>query len=809
MSRTVVARATLTLAGVATMTSAAFAQPVLAVGNAPTLTTVATAATLGPTDHPRLSLDLSSLWLAPQSSRSQKAPLATALSLFDQGDDAKALAALSQASTQEGALGSYALYYAGRAQLRLGNPTDAARTFRLIQQREPVGYLREATAIGEAEAFEANGDHKQAADIYQRLSKGRPVSMEDMLMRLGREADAAGDEARAAEAYVRVYYEFPLSESAPLAKARLDSYPNLQAVGAGTQRFDLELGRAQRLFGARMYGPAKSAFEVLRPSAKDDDRDLIDVRIAASDFYLKRYRQARDGAAKFTDKGAHRAEALFIHALSSRALADTTTYLKDIRLIIEKFPDANWAEEALSNLATQYVRQDDDDAADTVFRELVQRYPRSSFAERAVWKVGWRSFREGRFEETAQLFERAAVDFPRSDYRPAWVFWAGRARQENGDTELAEARYALAASDYLNSYYGRLAAERLGGRVPQPRVIADPAGAATPPPANEHVVRALLEIGRFDDALNELRYAQRQWGESASIQATVAWILRQQGLAASGREQFNLLRGSINTMRRAYPQFMASGGEYLPRELLLIIFPVSYWDLIQKHAAANGLDPYFVAALVAQESTFVPDIRSSANAVGLMQLMPFTARAYARKLGIPYSSRLMTNPEANIRMGTAYLADKIREFGDLHLALASYNAGERAVRRWITERPGLPTDQFIDDIPYPETQNYVKRILGTAQDYRRLYGGANLPPFKLTSNEGANSDAPASLTAAVVPVSQLVESGAVQRVTTTTPIKPSAAEAKRTAKPSSPRTSARKAPAKKTPATKSSSTKPQ
>ncbi len=808
MSRTLVARATFTLAGLATMASAAFAQPVLTAGNAPALTTASTAPTLGPTDHPRLSLDLSSLWLAPQPSRSQKAPLATALTLFDQGDDAKALAALSQATMQEGVLGSYALYYAGRAQLRLGNPTDAARTFRLIQQRDPAGYLREATAVGEAEALEANGDHKQAADIYQRLSKGRPLSMEDMLMRLGREADAAGDEARAAEAYLRVYYEFPLSEVAPLAKARLDSYPNLQAAGAGTQRFDLELGRAQRLFGARMYAPAKSAFEVLRPSADGDDRDLIDVRVAASDFYLKRYRQARDGAAKFTDKGAHRAEALFIHAVSSRALGDTTTYLKNIRLIIEKYPDANWAEEALSNLATQYVRQDDDDAADTVFRELIQRYPRSSFAERAVWKVGWRSFRAGRFEETARLFERASVDFPRSDYRPAWVFWAGRARQESGDAELAEARYALAASDYLNSYYGRLAVERLGGRVPQPRVIADAAASVQPPPANEHIVRALLEIGRFDDALNELRYAQRQWGESAAVQATVAWILRQQGLAAAGREQFNLLRGSINTMRRAYPQFMAAGGEYLPRELLLIIFPVSYWDLIQKHAAANGLDPYFVAALVAQESTFVPDIRSSANAVGLMQLMPFTARAYARKLGLAYSSRLMTNPEANIRMGTAYLADKIREFGDLHLALASYNAGERAVRRWIAERPGLPTDQFIDDIPYPETQNYVKRILGTAQDYRRLYGGANLPPFKLTSTD-ADSDASAPLSAAVVPVSQLVESGAVERVTTTTPIKPSTSEAKRTAKPSSPRTSARKAPAKKTPAKKSSPTKPQ
>ena len=74
-------------------------------------------------------------------------------------------------------------------------------------------------------------------------------------------------------------------------------------------------------------------------------------------------------------------------------------------------------------------------------------------------------------------------------------------------------------------------------------------------------------------------------------------------------------------------------------------------------------------------------------------------------------------------MGTAYLADKIKEFGDVHLALASYNAGESPVREWMAERPGLPREEFIDDIPYPETQTYVKRILGTVADYRRLYPG--------------------------------------------------------------------------------------
>ena len=139
------------------------------------------------------------------------------------------------------------------------------------------------------------------------------------------------------------------------------------------------------------------------------------------------------------------------------------------------------------------------------------------------------------------------------------------------------------------------------------------------------------------------------------------------------------------------------------------------------HATANNLDPYLMAALVAQESTFVADIRSHANAYGLMQLLPSTARLTARKINLRYTTRALTDPELNVRLGMANFATTLKQFGDVYLALASYNAGDRAVRRWMQERPGLEREEFIDDIPYPETQNYVKRILGTAEDYRRLY----------------------------------------------------------------------------------------
>src|SRR5262249_25618555 len=143
----------------------------------------------------------------------------------------------------------------------------------------------------------------------------------------------------------------------------------------------------------------------------------------------------------------------------------------------------------------------------------------------------------------------------------------------------------------------------------------EPPAMAGPPP-NAPIVRALLALELYDQALDELRYAQRTWGDSPGIQATLGWIYNQRGD----------LRAGINAIKRAYPQYMAAGGEQIPRAILKVLFRVSYWALIRQYSAANNLDPYMIAALIAQESTFTADVRSSANAYGLMQILPSTGR---------------------------------------------------------------------------------------------------------------------------------------------------------------------------------------
>src|SRR5207245_4981856 len=140
-----------------------------------------------------------------------------------------------------------------------------------------------------------------------------------------------------------------------------------------------------------------------------------------------------------------------------------------------------------------------------------------------------------RFDETVRVFEQAAADFPRSDYRPPWLYWSGRAREQMGDRATAQQRYLLAATDYLNSYYGRLASARLDGQVPIARTISavgaqnDDEPRLAPPPPNAALIRRLLEAQLYTEALNELRFAQRVWGDSPPIEATIAWVHQQQG----------------------------------------------------------------------------------------------------------------------------------------------------------------------------------------------------------------------------------------------------------------------------------------
>ena len=686
---------------------------------------------LVPTVHTALPLDVDDYWFVPSAGErpaEQDHLMASAAGAFAAGNFASTISYAEKAARLDGPLTGYARYYVAVSDLRMSRAADAAKAFDLVLDGKPDGQLAVSASIGKAESLELQGDHAGAADIFEKLSNQKTASPDDVLLRLGQAALNAGDRPRAAKAFLRVYYEFPLSDAAASAGSSLASLQDVVTKSG----YKVDLGRALVLFGAKRYTEARTAFDDIRDQTSGDDREVADLRIAESDFFLRHFVATRDRLEPYVEQASRQAEAEFFYLSAIRELGDKDRYVSLTHALVDAFPTSTWSEEALNNLATFYIVGNQDDLAAQTFKEMYEKFPHGQHAERAAWKYGWFAYRGGNFAETVRIFESAAVSFPRSDYRPPYLYWAARARARMGDNETAQARLHLVYTDYRNSYYGRLARKHMASAEAETPVATDGTAPAADTPAAQTparpdpvqvpptapLIRRLLVAGLYDDALSELAYAQAVWGTSPSLQATTAWIYHQKGD----------LRRAITIMRRAYPQFLAAGGEDLPPQILQIIFPLTYWDSIKKYATAHGLDPYVMAALIAQESTFDPGAHSAADAWGLMQIEPSTGRKLARALHLRYRLSMLTNADLNLRMGMLYFSQLVEKFGGTYYALASYDAGDSRVVKWKADRPGLEEDEFIDDIPFPETQNYVKRILGTAEDYRRLYGEAGAKP---------------------------------------------------------------------------------
>ena len=693
------------------------------------------------TRHAPLPSDLSQYWFVQDGPRPSAGPSRTdaaALARLTKGaraiadeDFAAGLSALNGLDLQTSPAADYARYYTGVALAGLSRFADADAVFTAMLARPRDGYLKEAVPLRAAEVALAREDAPRAEAILRRLVAENLSVPEDALLALAQVEESLGHREQALETYRRIYYDSPLSQQAVDAQVGIERLQSSSIISADlvarAQR------RAQRLFDARRWAQARAGFEAIVKTVEGDNRDLVMLRIAECDFYLDRNRAARDGVKPFLKDSSLGVEARYFQLSAIRELGDRKTYVTLARELVADAPNSEWAAETLNGLASHYLVVDEDAEADLVFRELATRFPRHRYAERAAWKAGWAAYRARRLDEAIRLFESAAAAFPRADYRPSWLYWSGRSRDQLNDAATANERYRLVVSDYRNSYYGRLAAALLTTRrEPVLPAATETVVTSTAPikiPPTDALMRELTALQLYDEALREVQYAQRVWGDTAPLQATTAWIRHRQGLGLKAQERFNSIRGAITMMRRAYPQFLAAGGEDLPADVLQIIFPLDYWPLIQKYSSLHSLDPYLIAALMAQESTFTAEIRSSANARGLMQLMPSTGRMYARKVGMKgFTTASLLQPETNVRLGTQYFKDLVDRFGGVHYALAGYNAGEHRVVRWQSEAPGLPVDEFVDNIPFPETQNYVKRIIGTTEDYRRLYGTGLLDP---------------------------------------------------------------------------------
>jgi soluble lytic murein transglycosylase len=159
--------------------------------------------------------------------------------------------------------------------------------------------------------------------------------------------------------------------------------------------------------------------------------------------------------------------------------------------------------------------------------------------------------------------------------------------------------------------------------------------------------------------------------------------------------------------------------------LYALRFPLAHRDDVVRDSRESGIDPAWAYAIIRAESAFTTDARSGANAYGLMQLLPGTAKQLSKSDNIAYGGTGdLYDPETNIALGTRYLGKVAARFdGSIWLGSAAYNAGPEAVDRWVNQRDSLDPDLFIETIPYKETREYVSRVLAFAVIYDwRLHG---------------------------------------------------------------------------------------
>jgi soluble lytic murein transglycosylase len=270
-----------------------------------------------------------------------------------------------------------------------------------------------------------------------------------------------------------------------------------------------------------------------------------------------------------------------------------------------------------------------------------------------------------------------------------WRYWAARAAEQLGDRDAARAGYAAVVP--TDNWYAALAAARTGQRFTptlQPlardeaefaRVAADPGLVRT---------RELILCELSSEANLEWKVAFDALTPAQQLQAVrlaSGWGWHLQAIAAAARL-----------------------GQFNDYELL---YPRPFDAEVRRGAELTGLPQALIYAVIRQESLYRADAASSANALGLMQLLPATAKSTARRAGLPAPTRAsLLQPSVNVPLGSSYLRYLLdRADGQWPLAIASYNAGPAAARRWLATAP-VATDVWVENIPFNETRAYVQRV---------------------------------------------------------------------------------------------------
>ncbi len=613
----------------------------------------------------------------------------------------------------------------GEVRLATDDALGAAAAFSAVPQAAGP-WLR--AQIGLAEAYRKLGRTADGFAVYETLAR-RPdptPGNEVALLALGRRLGGSNPEGAAL--LRRLWVQYPASPEAAQAETLLGGRPKPTADEMsirGERRAALgdwrgALAETESLVAAIPGGATGCRVRAVRGRAWYKLNKLSNAITAYGDVGA-----LCDGVD--ADLGAAGLYLLGQAEFRTHKMGNSAAHFDELA---RRWPTDSMADDGLTRAGIALQEAGDLQGAMARWRDGLARYPNGDTVPEATWRLAFAQYLAG---DTAGARETAValgkLD-PDSDavHVHAGRYWAARWSawpDAKNPTKLNPAGVAAAVEGFRrlceetpHSYYALLAYNRLAELDPGAAAALQQRPPDRAPPSADSDLRVRAEVAQRvpileGEALARLglpRAAKAAWGDVSDLTPSeMAWLIDlriRSGDWLYAHDDF-----------RAWFKTNAIEGIGPDRATVVrIAWPDRYWPEVKKATGAMSWESRYLHALVREESNFNTDIVSHAGAVGLGQLMPATAAQVAGWLGRPVGK--LTEPENNLEMAAVYLDRVLSEEDSPFLALAAYNAGGGRVDQWIERYGNLPTDEFVERIPFRETRDYVKRVTGTWQTYR-------------------------------------------------------------------------------------------
>ena len=641
--------------------------------------------------------DLVQQLLAAYPNSDQTAPAYFALEQIRRaaGDCAGALRALDafEAAAGATAIGPYAALQRAQCSATLGDwPSELAAAQSALSIDGGGPRLTQIEALERAgEADQRMGRKQQALDMYNRSLSlaGTRAYTAEMLFTTASLARSMGQTDLAAERFRSIVLDYADQARGP------DALDALNDLGRGASISPLQAGLVR--LNAKDYRAAIDQFDQVDQGSPDWEQAQLNR--AEAELKLGNSSSARDGFQSVADAAGPGSGAawLRIGQLDERD-GDESSAESDYQNMAQAAPER--AAEAMFHLGfTRFVRGDRSGALEAWRSGIAGGGPPSPtvLAELEYWLA--KALPAGSADAT-DAFNRAAAADPES-------FYGLRAQEQISSATLSMAALPPRSSTWL----------ALSSSDVQERANWFAAFNLTPERAAQDVAPALrraetlLDLGLRAEAGWEVDGVAQQYAQAhdiAHLSAVADW--------ATAHDQPQL------TLRIGKQMRDLVGLSALPRALQKQVYPAGWGDLVAEQAAAYGVDPLLMLALMRQESSFDPHAQSGAQAMGLTQVVPSTARTIASRLGRDdFALRDLFKPSVSIEFGTWFLQQLLGDYkGRLFPTLAAYDAGGGNVGRWL-QRYGDDPDLLVEEIPFAETQTYLRIVYDNYWHYEGLY----------------------------------------------------------------------------------------